>query len=107
MPKLLLTNAIMTTLTATTRMVITKTMMKIKMVKRWHCGRLKGETSVKTQNPGVTHSSCWTTHTHTCELINYTKHTHTNAYKLMKYEYTHTNKSGELQIRIHTYKQIR
>ena len=64
MPKLLLTNAIMTTLTATTRMVITKTMMKIKMVKRWHCGRLKGETSVKTQNPGVTHSSCWIAHTH-------------------------------------------
>ena len=46
-------------------------------------------------------------HTHTCELRNYNKHTHTNAYKLMKYEYTHTNISGELQIRIHTYKQIR
>ena len=39
-------------------------------------------------------------HTHTCELRNYNKHTHTNAYKLMKYEYTHTNKSDEIQIHI-------
>ena len=37
------------------------------MMKRCHCGRLKGETCVNTQNPGLTHSGCCsTTHTYPC-----------------------------------------